>query len=141
VKISLIDVDSKIPNLPLMKLSTWHKAQGDEVDIYSPVWSKPDKVYVSKVFNYTSDFNYFPDGVEIVKGGSGYDLKSELPDEIENAYPDYQIFDCDYAMGFTTRGCIRNCPFCIVRRKEGKIKSVADIYNFWGGAAKNTFIR
>lgn len=132
MKIGLIDIDSKIPNLALMKISAWHKTQGDEVKFYDPLLDKPDRVYASKVFNFTPDYQYWPD-CEIVKGGSGYDLKTELPPEVESLYPDYSLYNCDYAIGFTTRGCIRNCQFCIVPRKEGKIRAVGDIYNFWHG--------
>ena len=48
-------------------------------------------------------------------------------------YPDYDLYQCDYAMGFTTRGCIRRCPFCVVPAKEGSIRAASDIYAFWRG--------
>ncbi len=132
MKVRLVDVDSKIPNLALMKISAYHKAKGDSVDFYQPIEGTPDKIYASKIFDFTPDFMYYPD-CEIVKGGSGYDLKAELPAEIEQQFPDYSLYNCDYAMGFTTRGCIRKCPFCIVPKKEGYIKVVGDIYDFWNG--------
>ena len=65
-----------------MKISAYHKAKGDDVDFYNPLFDKPDLIYASKVFDFTPDFMYYPD-CEIVKGGSGYDLKAELPAEIE----------------------------------------------------------
>lgn len=132
MKIGLIDVDSKIPNLALMKISAWHKTQGDEVKFYDPLLDKPDKVYASKIFDFTPDYQYWPD-CEIIKGGSGYDLHTDLPPEVDNQYPDYDLYNCDYAIGFTTRGCIRRCPFCIVPEKEGPIRAVGDIYDFWRG--------
>lgn len=132
MKIGLIDVDSKIPNLTLMKISAWHKTQGDEVKFYDPLLDKPDRVYASKIFDFTPDFQYWP-ACEVIKGGSGYDLKTALPKEMEDVYPDYDLYDCDYAIGFTTRGCIRKCPFCIVPKKEGPIRVVGDIYGFWRG--------
>lgn len=132
MKVRLVDVDSKIPNLALMKISAYHKAKGDDVDFYSPLFDKPDLIYASKVFDFTPDFMFYPD-CEIVKGGSGYDLKAELPAEIESQFPDYSLYRCDYAIGFTTRGCIRKCPFCIVPQKEGYIRIVGDIYDFWNG--------
>lgn len=132
MKVALIDVDSRIPNLALMKLSAWHKSKGDQVELYMPVFSKPDLAYAAKVFTDTPDCSYFP-ACEIVKGGSGYDLVTELPPEVEAMRPDYFLYGIDYAMGFTTRGCIRKCPFCIVSEKEGKIRAVADIYDFWDG--------
>jgi len=134
MRIGLIDVDSKIPNLALMKLSAWHKARGDKVEFFNAL-QRYDRVYASKIFDFTEDFKYWPD-CETVKGGSGYSLETELSDEIEHAYPDYEFYGCDYAMGFITRGCIRNCPFCIVPKKEGLIHQVADIEEFWNGQGR-----
>lgn len=132
MRIGLIDVDSKIPNLALMKISAYHKSKGDTVSIFNPLFDKPDRVYASKIFDFTPDYEYWPD-CEIIKGGSGYDLRSTLGPTTESLYPDYSLYNCDYAIGFTTRGCIRSCPFCIVPRKEGPIRAVGDIYDFWRG--------
>jgi hypothetical protein len=149
-KIGLVDVDGhNYPNLPLMKLSAWHKAQGDEVEWYDPMFSDhKDIVYLSKVFSFSEDFDYFIDADQIVKGGSGYcislvngkevydkSLDSELPAEIEHIYPDYSIYNItDTAYGFLSRGCPRGCAFCHVEAKEGRrtIK-VADLSEFWKG--------
>lgn len=127
MKIGLIDIDSTIPNLALMKLSAWHKHQGDQVEFYMPLW-KYDKVYASKVFRF-SDTPELPEGC--IKGGTGFDLTTVLPSEIENTYPDYDLYRCDYAIGFITRGCNRKCDFCYVPEKEGKIKKVGDVTGFW----------
>jgi hypothetical protein len=132
MRIGLVSVDSLIPNLALMKISTYHKKQGDQVELIAPLFSTYDRIYASKIFNFSDDYQYFQN-CEVIKGGSGYDIQSKLPDEIEHQFPDYSIFNCDYAMGFTTRGCIRKCPFCIVPEKEGKIQAVGDIYDFWNG--------
>ena len=131
MKIGLASVDSKIPNLALMKISAYHKLRGDKVELFSPLFGGYDLVYASKVFTDTPDDQYLPHNT--IKGGSGYNLKTTLPEKIESIYPDYSLFNCDYAMGFTSRGCCRNCPWCIVPEKEGKIKAVADIYSFWNG--------
>jgi len=133
MNIGLVDVDSKIPNLALMKLSTHHKAQGDEVKMYAPLFDHPDKIYSSKIFKATDEYSYFPSDCEVVQGGSGHDIDIKLPREIETTYPDYSLYGTDYAMGFTTRGCIRECGFCIVPKKEGKLHPVADIHQFWRG--------
>lgn len=127
MKIGLIDVDghSGFPNLALMKLSAWHKSKGDSVEWYSPMFSGHlDKVYMSKVFTFTPDFEYYVDADEIITGGTGYkDYDTVLPDEVENIFPDYSIYpNVDHAIGFLTRGCIRNCPWCVVPKKEGKIR-------------------
>lgn len=135
MQVGLIDVDSKIPNLALMKLSTWHKSLGNSVKLYDPLYDKPDIIYASKVFSYTPDYLYFPEGMEVIKGGSGYDVDgqqpSKLPDGIESICPDYSLYpNIDYSMGFLTRGCIRRCSWCSVWKREGHIKPGADIEQF-----------
>jgi len=126
MKIGLIDVDghSKFPNYALMRISAWHKKQGDSVEWYQPMFSgHMDKVYMSKVFTFSPDYEYYIDADYIIRGGTGYKLYDvNLPDEMEHIFPDYSIYpDCDYAIGFLTRGCIRSCPWCVVPKKEGKL--------------------
>ena len=120
MRISLIDVDSLIPNLALMKISAYHKQKGDVVGFKL---SNPDKIYMGIVFtknNWWSK-NKLLINKNIEYGGSGYDLSVKLPDEIEFMKPDYDLYPSEYSMGFTTRGCNRNCYFCFVRKKEGKL--------------------
>lgn len=123
MKIGLVDVDSKIPNIALMKLSTYHKINGNIVEFWKGVFfnDEYDKIYASKVF----DFSKLPNGLDkkTIIGGTGYDLSIKLPDYIEYLCPDYFLYpNCDYSIGFITRGCNRNCSFCKVPKKEGKIK-------------------
>lgn len=147
MKIGLIDLDShNYPNLPLMKLSAWHKAQGDMVEWYHP-YEHFDKVYMSKVFADSPDNNEYINANEVVKGGTGYaihgaggetfckDDDPSLPDEVEHIYPDYSLYGIvDTAYGFLTRGCPRGCSFCIVGKKEGMCsRKVADLSEFWCG--------
>ena len=132
MKIGLVSVDSRIPNLALMKLSAYHKSLGNEVKIFDPLFDHPDRVYSSKVFTTTEKYGYYPD-CEVIQGGSGFNLGINLHEGIEMMYPDYALYGIDYAMGFTTRGCPRECGFCIVPIKEGKLQVVADIYSFWNG--------
>ena len=127
--LGLINIDSKIPNLALMKVSAFYKTKGYGVEFFSP-FKTYDLTYASKVFSYTPDYDYYPGNV--VKGGTGYIGNAVvLPDEIEHTCPDYSLYpDMDYSMGFITRGCIRTCNFCIVPDKEGYIKPNADIDEF-----------
>lgn len=139
MKVGLIDVDShNFPNLALMKISAYHKAQGDEVEWWWG-WGQYDRVYMSKVFDdtYSPDHPEPVNTKEIIKGGTGYDLKNKLPDEIEHMYPDYSLYPeltKNTAYGFLTRGCPNNCPFCIVCAKEGrKSCKVSDLDKWWNG--------
>lgn len=139
MKIGLIDVDGHhYPNLALMKLSAWHKSQGDTVEWWWG-WGQYDRVYMSKVFDetYTPDIPEPVNAAEIIKGGTGYGLDNKLPDEIEHIYPDYSLYPeltKETAYGFLTRGCPRGCPFCIVAEKEGrKSVKVADLSEWWRG--------
>ena len=125
VKIGLIDVDGhNFPNLALMKLSAWQKAQCDTVEWW---WGfgEYDRVYIIKVFDgtYSQDVPEPLNANEIIKGGTGYGLDNCLPDEVEHIYPDYSLYPRltqDTAYGFLTRGCPRGCHFCIVAEKEGR---------------------
>lgn len=139
MRIGLIDVDGhNFPNLALMKISAFHKAQGDTVEWCFPM-SHYDIVYQSKVFDdtYSPDIDWTPNADKLIKGGTGYGLKNTLPYEIEHIYPDYSIYPeltRDTAYGFLTRGCPRHCDFCIVGDKEGlKSTKVADLSEFWRG--------
>ena len=127
VKIGLIDVDghSGFPNLALMRLSGFHKTKGDSVEWWNG-FEHYDRVYMSKVFTFSPDFNTVIDADEVIQGGTGYKNYGSLPPEVEATYPDYSIYpDFKPAIGFLTRGCIRNCPWCIVPRKEGHIRPAA----------------
>lgn len=157
MRIGLIDVDGhNFPSLPLMKISAYHKRQGDEVMWYDPLlhsMGEPlDKVYMSKVFSneYAEDYPYYVNAKEVIKGGTGYcidvvvdrevfhkERNSSLTDETEHIYPDYSLYPQltrDKAYGFLTRGCPNDCSFCIVSKKEGRCSvKVADLSEWWNG--------
>jgi len=129
-KIGLIDVDGhNYPNLALMKLSAWHKAHGDDVEMWLGL-ERYDRVYKSKVFTFTHEMLTVIQSDEVIKGGTGYSITAQLPDEIEHICPDYDLYNLDYSLGFLTRGCSRKCEWCVVPEKEGMIHAHADINEF-----------
>jgi hypothetical protein len=138
MKIGLVDVDGHAkkkkwgatiyPNLSLCKIARWHKQQGDVVE-----WSFPfehyDRIYMSKVFNFSPDDLTAYNADEIIKGGTGYYIRSQLPEKIDRLQPDYSIYPLvpkDTAYGFLTRGCPNKCPWCVVPQKEGMIRPYMD---------------
>lgn len=156
MRISLIDLDSLIPNLALMKLSKFYKDKGHVVGINL---NDPDKVFISCIYpknkyQALGQKRFFKVPVEI--GGPGYDYDIKLPNEIEFYPPDYSLYkvcsncghvwlggkarncycknnekvDMFYSMGFTSRGCPRKCSFCIVHDKEGDIQGWDNLNNF-----------
>ena len=121
----MCQVDGSLPNLALMRISAWHKAQGDSVEWFMPLM-KYDRVYASKIFTFTPDDPYLP--ADAVRGGTGYDPHTCLPPEVEAMRPDYTIYpQFTEAYGFLTRGCPNKCPWCVVPSKEGGIRIEADI--------------
>lgn len=151
-QIGLYDVDSKgFPNLPLMKISAYHKAKGDCVEFINFL-KHYDIVYVSKVFGdeYSQMDMTCINADEIVYGGTGFAIEIEndkeiyhkdkdtpLPYEVEHIYPDYSLYPeltKNKAYGFLTRGCCNDCDFCIVSKKEGRCSvKVADLSEWWNG--------
>jgi radical SAM superfamily enzyme YgiQ (UPF0313 family) len=151
--IGLIDVDSKIPNLALMKISSYYKSLGEQVEFVQQD-RQYEKIHASAIFTKSKDKclklqGIYKDKIEI--GGTGWDIEKKLPDEIEYIKPDYNLYTAEMiykrirgigtreskmkkaetivnaGIGFTSRGCIRNCAFCFVPKKEGCFKQVAEI--------------
>lgn len=150
MKIGLIDVDGHgmrkkrgamvYPNLALAKIAAYHKRLGDTVEWYEPLFSSGyDKVYAAKVFSFTPDYEYPIQAKEVIKGGTGYDIHSLLPAEIDDIQPDFSIYEnvpADTSFGFLTRGCPNKCFWCIVPRKEGEIKQYWDVDKVANGKKK-----
>ena len=138
MNVGLVDIDShNWPNLCLMKLSAYHKSQGDTV----AWWTQEghyDVVYKSRVFTdlYSKDSIEVTNADAVICGGTGYGPGPNLPDKVEHIYPDYSLYPqfSETAYGFLTRGCPRACGYCIVSGKEGR-KSIqtADLSEFWHG--------
>ena len=148
MKVLLIDVDSKIPNLALMQISTVAKQSGHDVqlvkfkDMKGPI--DADLVFASIVFKWNAPKGeileqWYPFNLDI--GGSGWDIHKKLPENVSRAMPDYSIYpDCDYDLGFSSRGCIRHCKFCIVPRKEGAWKENQHPVEFHDPAHKKVML-
>lgn len=130
MNIGIVDVDGhNFPNFALMKISAWHKSRGDKVEMAMPMFGEYDRVYQSKIFTFTPDASRFDGKCDIVRGGTGYDIRSRLPEEIERSTAmDYSIYpQYDFSIQFFSRGCIRRCPFCLVQDKEGMIHTVEPV--------------
>lgn len=137
--IGLVDVDGRTkktryaaanyPNLALAKISRYHKQRGDIVELAIP-FVHYDIVYKSKVFNFSADDMICYNTDKLVLGGTGYDITSKLPHEIDCLQPDYSIYPHipkTQAYGFLTRGCPNKCPWCVVPKKEGAIVPYMDV--------------
>ena len=125
--IALMSMDeTSFPNLALMKISRYHKQLGDNVEWYD-IFNDYEKLYISKCFTFKPDYGQIiTNAKEIIRGGTGYDIISKLPPQIEKvSNPDYSIYpNCNFSIQFYSRWCIRNCNFCCVRQKEGYIHPV-----------------
>jgi len=155
MKVLLVHVDGKFPNLALMKLSSYHKSERDQVlllrlrEVFwkgftkgflksdvKPETLKVDKAYISCVYekNRTRAFevkNMLESmDVDVEVGGVGVDLKAKLPDDVEFVMPDYDLYKTDYSLGYTTRGCFRSCPWCVVWKAEGNIREHQNLEDF-----------
>ena len=151
MRVGLIDLGDKLPNLALMKISSFHKAQGDVVLLHDFTPSQVDKVYISVVFTKHRKqaeklLQIYPDAIV---GGSGWDTTSRLPLEIESCRPDYDLYTVDFVasrlkgrtkgrrekaqrivdsgLGRSSRGCGRSCAFCLVPRVEGSLQQATRI--------------
>jgi len=99
--------------------------------LFNPL-SPADLTYAGKIFTDTPDDPYLPE--DAVRGGSGYDLSVALPDEVERMKPDWSLWPLwTRDMGYSSRGCPRRCPFCIVPEKDGPLRVVAEFGDIWTG--------
>jgi len=122
-KVGIIDIEPQIFNTAYMQISQYHKQKGDTVNWWSPLTDQQfDIVYCSSLFEFT-DKREVPK--RAICGGTGFDITSLLSKNMEACNYDYSLYpECDYSIVWFSRGCIRNCPFCVVRQKEGYINPV-----------------
>lgn len=131
MKILVVNIDSTIPNIALKKIEMYHKEKGDTVYMDLPMYaSQCDRIYASCVFEKNKWMCEEWEAWKAIIGGSGYDLNIHLPPEIDAMKPKINI-------GFTSRGCVRRCEFCVVPQKEGVWHPTGDIYDFWDGKSRN----
>jgi len=129
--IALWNLEPKYTNIALEKIRMYYELHHERVVDYLPLEHHLyERIYCSSLFDFT-DKSQIPD--DITCGGTGFDLITKLPPEIDVMKPKLN-------MGFTTRGCIRRCKFCVVPEKEGWIRKEGDIYDFWDGHSKKIII-
>lgn len=151
--IGLIDFDGKLPNLALMKLSSFYKAQGFDVLLNDFPRSRVSRIFCSVIFHHNrqkaEQLSALYPAIEF--GGTGWDLHKTLPPEVEACQPDYDLYRPEHLLprlkgpfsrssklkkaevivsagiGYTSRGCTRSCGFCVVPEKEGKLYQVGGV--------------
>lgn len=123
MKIGIINIEPKIFNTALMQIASYHRARGDTVEWWSPLTDKQfDHVYCSSLFDYT-DKSEVPE--RAICGGTGFDITSMLSKDMEVCEFDYSIYPkCKTSFVWFSKGCNRNCPWCVVPQKEGEFHLV-----------------
>ena len=125
--IAIYNLEPKYKNLALEKIRKYYIDLGKQVEDYFALnYNNYEKIYASSIFDFTDKSLITPD---MICGGSGFDYTVKLPPEIEQVKPKINL-------GFTSRGCIRNCEFCLVPKMEGKIRATGDIYDLWDEKSK-----
>lgn len=150
MEVRLTQLDGKLPNLALMRLSAFHRSRGDTVHFSrSPrrglMEPEYGAVYGSAIFDYSAKHveilsHEFPGAIiggtwNHVPGQpwSGPNVEDIIGDYFEYDYTPWSDFKA--SIGFTQRGCRFNCHFCGVPTKEpGKPYPVATIADIWRGA-------
>lgn len=118
MKIGLINIEPSIFNTAYMQIAHHHREKGDTVE-WAVSDGQYDKLYCSSLFDFTDKSSIPP---EAIRGGTGFDLTTTLPFDCDLDYSLYPA--CDRSFMWFSRGCIRDCAFCVVRQKEGSIKPV-----------------
>ena len=142
--VRITQLDGALPNIALMKLAHFHRAQGDDVQVTREIERslfepRYDKVYGSAIFKFSEEriARFRTEWPEAVLGGTGTGNPTTVEEVIGHdpyEHYDYAGWDVDYSIGFTQRGCRLRCKFCVVPTKEGKNRSVNTIADIWRGA-------
>lgn len=144
MRVRLTQLDGRMPNIALMRLSAWHKARGDEVhftrtasrDMFEPSY---DRVYGSALFGFSKPkLDLFKRGwPEAIVGGTGsgsWDTLESIGVDNAESDLDYSLYpEIDYSIGFLQRGCRLKCKFCVVPQKEGKPRFNQSVWDLWRG--------
>ncbi|MBU2639083.1 MAG: radical SAM protein [Nanoarchaeota archaeon] len=146
-RIGLVDVDSTIPNLALMKISSHFKKKGFKRDLIKLNYSgyehhkrekvtidgsKYDKIFISSIYPLNKELVSVKGCRKVYRGGTGYNIYRKIPLEIEKLSPDYKLYRGNkYSIGYLTRGCNNNCKYCFVPEKEGKLKEHSPLKEFY----------
>jgi hypothetical protein len=144
MRIRVTQIDGKLPNLALMKLAHWHRAQGHEVvftrQAHRDLMERDfDIVYGSAIFKFSADkiARFLTDWPGAIIGGTGTDRQHTVEDLIgegEYEHYDYSLYPTfEPSIGFTQRGCRLSCKFCVVPGKEGRPRSVSTVADIWRG--------
>jgi len=123
MRIGLYNLEPKIFNTAMMQVSHYYKSLGHTVERYNHLFhDEYDWIYAFSLFDFTDKSMVTK---AMICGGTGFDIEKHLPVEIEESDLDYSIFpNCKTSYIWFSRGCIRDCPWCVVKRKEGLLKSV-----------------
>lgn len=141
--IRLTQLDGKLPNLALMRLSAWHRAKGDKTTLMRTPYRRMDepaydRVYGSAIFDFSKRAverlrTEWPEAIIGGTGSGNWDTLGQIG--VEDGDRDYDLYpDFEASIGFTQRGCRLDCGFCVVRRKEGKPSAAATIAQLYRGA-------
>jgi len=143
ILVRLTQIDGALPNIALMKLAHWHKAQGDDVtvtrhlerDLFEPEY---DRVYGSAIFGFSQIrlMRFMRQWPGAIVGGTGTTNVGTVEELIGQEYEHYDYSgwpDVDYSIGFLQRGCRLACKFCVVPKKEGKPRSANTVEALWRG--------
>lgn len=145
MNVLLLQIDGKLPNVALMRIAAHHRQRGHYValqqlrrgeTVQQTLFDQWDKVYASAIFTKSQPvvkalLREFPDAIV---GGTGWNWQTIEDHGIETTDQDYSIYPAfRSSIGFTQRGCRLKCGFCVVPKKEGKVRTEQTVAELWRG--------